>query len=266
MEKGIIFDIKRYALHDGPGIRTTVFFKGCAATCWWCHNPESQEMNFEKTCRINRIDQKSIEEEEVIGKEMTVSEVMEEISKDQVFYDESGGGVTFSGGEPLMQPDFLNELLIQCQKVGFSTTLDTTGYAPFDVFSRICENVDLFLYDIKFIDDRLHQKYTGVSNHKILKNLRHLVKDNKNVILRFPVIPGITDEQKNIEDILQFVVNLNQEELQIDLLPYHKIARHKYEKLNKEYLMGKTDLPSTDDLNQIKNKLHAKGLKVRIGG
>jgi pyruvate formate lyase activating enzyme len=266
MIKGLIFDIKRYALHDGPGIRTTVFFKGCAATCWWCHNPESQAPNIEKTLRINRFDQNSFKEDEIIGKEMTVGEVMHEISRDQVFYDESGGGVTFSGGEPLMQPDFLHDLLVQCKKTGFSNSLDTTGYASANIFASISDVVDLFLYDIKFIDDKLHQKYTGVSNKNILTNLNSLIKNRKDVILRFPVIPGITDQKKNIDEILKYILNLNHGGIQIDLLPYHKIARHKYDKLDKQYLMGDTDLPSADHMLAIKKKIESVGLKATIGG
>jgi pyruvate formate lyase activating enzyme len=266
MTKGIIFDIKRYALHDGPGIRTTVFLKGCAASCWWCHNPESQDPNIEKSLRINRFDQSVIEEEEIIGKEMTVDEVIQEISKDQVFYDESDGGVTFSGGEPLMQPEFILELLKQSRKNGFSTTLDTTGYAPANIFESITEEVDLFLYDIKFIDDRLHQKYAGVSNEFILKNLQYLISKNKNLILRFPVIPGITDQKKNIDEVLHYIVNLQNGGLQMDLLPYHKIARHKYDKLGKPYLMENTDIPSAEHMNHLKEKMESAGLKVTIGG
>lgn len=266
MTRGLIFDIKRYALHDGPGIRTTVFFKGCAATCWWCHNPESQEMSIETVNRTNRFDQTSVEEQEILGREMTVDEVMEEILKDQIFYDESGGGVTFSGGEPLMQPDFLHELLMESQNAGLSTTLDTTGYAPADVFNRISEDVDLFLYDIKFIDDRLHQKYTGLSNKYILKNLHHLFSSEKALILRFPVIPGITDQEKNIDEILKYILNLSQERIQFDLLPYHKIARHKYDKLNKENLMADTEQPSNDEMIQLKEKIESAGLSVTIGG
>jgi pyruvate formate lyase activating enzyme len=266
MTKGLIFDIKRYALHDGPGIRTTIFLKGCAANCWWCHNPESQALKIEKTTRINRFDQSIVEEEEVIGREISVEDLMKEISKDQIFFDESGGGITISGGEPLMQPEFLHQILQRCQQTGFSTTLDTTGYAPPEVFSTIIDFVDLFLYDIKFIDDRLHKKFAGVSNINILSNLKNLVKQKKAVILRFPVIPGITDQERNIDEILEFVLNLNQGGIKIDLLPYHKIARHKYEKLNKEYLMSDTNVPSSDSLNQIKNKMEQAGLKVGIGG
>ena len=266
MNKGLIFDIKRFALHDGPGIRTTVFFKGCAANCWWCHNPESQVLEIEKSLRINRIDQIKIEEDEIIGKEISVDELMTEISKDQIFFEESGGGVTFSGGEPLMQPVFLKEILQRCRQKGFSTTLDTTGYAPPDVFLSIIDFVDLFLYDIKFIDDRLHQKYSGVSNFNILLNLRNLIKIKKSVILRLPVIPGITDQKKNIDDIMNFVLNLNQKKIKIDLLPYHDIAQHKYEKLNKVYLMKGTRSPSNEQMNDLKKKLEDAGLKVSIGG
>jgi len=191
---------------------------------------------------------------------------MAEISKDQIFFEESGGGVTFSGGEPLMQPEYLKEILQRCRQSGFSTTLDTTGYAPPDVFSSIIDLVDLFLYDIKFIDDRLHQKYSGVSNFNILLNLRNLIKLEKSVILRLPVIPGITDQEKNINDIMNFTRSLNQGEIKIDLLPYHKIARHKYEKLNKDYLMGETKVPSSIQMNHLKKKLESAGFKATIGG
>ncbi len=202
MTTGIIFDIKRYAIHDGPGIRTTVFLKGCAASCWWCHNPESQTTEIEQAVRKNRLDDCVIEEIEMIGKKMTVREVLIEIKKDRVYFDESGGGVTFSGGEPLLQENFLRELLIACRQDGIHTTLDTTGYASEDVFNSIIDHVDLFLYDIKFIDDNLHQKFTGVSNMTILNNLITLVKMNKSVRLRLPVIPEMTDSIKNINEIV----------------------------------------------------------------
>ena len=185
MVKGIIFDIKHYAIHDGPGIRTTVFLKGCAASCWWCHNPESQCLEIEKTARTNTFDGICVEEEEIVGNLMTVEEVMHEIMKDKVFYDESGGGATFSGGEPLIQPDFLKAVLKHCRNRGIHTTLDTTGYASWETFKSIIPNVDLFLYDIKFVDDSQHQKYTGVSNASILYNLKNLVRHKKKIILRF---------------------------------------------------------------------------------
>jgi len=266
MVKGIIFDIKRYAIHDGPGIRTTVFLKGCAANCWWCHNPESQSLEIEKIIRKNLFDDQFFEEEEPIGKVMTTEQVMNEIGKDQVFYDESGGGVTFSGGEPLIQPDFLRELLILCKNKSMHTTLDTTGYAIEDVFRSVLPYVDLFLYDIKFIDDKRHQKFTGVSNELILNNLKILMNSTKRTVLRFPVIPGITDNEDNIEQIIDFIVHLNRNEIDMDILPYHKIARHKYEKLQKEYLMGSTDPPSEEEMLKLKHKLEFAGLRVNIGG
>jgi pyruvate formate lyase activating enzyme len=266
MLKGLIFDIKRYAVHDGPGIRTTVFFKGCSANCWWCHNPESQDPEIEKSIRINTFDGRTVQEEEIIGKQMTVEEVMKEIKKDQVFFDESGGGVTLSGGEPLFQPEFLESVLINCKNDGIHTSLDTTGYAPLDVFKSIIPYVDLFLYDLKFIDDRLHQKYTGVSNENILLNLKNLARNYKKVIVRIPVIPGVTNEELNVSQMINFINDIDSRILQIDLLPYHKIAKHKYDKLNKEYLMGDTDLPDKRMLTELKKKMESAGLKVHIGG
>ncbi len=266
MTTGIIFDIKRYAIHDGPGIRTTVFLKGCAATCWWCHNPESQSPDIEKVMRNNRFDDSVFEEVEIIGKQVTVDAIMAEVKKDQVYFDESGGGVTFSGGEPLLQAGFLRELLLASQKIGIHTSLDTTGYAPTDVFNSIIDLVDLFLYDIKFIDDHLHQKYAGVPNINILNNLRTLVKMQKAVRLRLPLIPDITDSGKNIDEIARFIVNLSPGGMDIDILPYHKIARHKYEKLNKVYLMGESEFPSEQKMHKLKKTLETFGLNVSIGG
>ena len=266
MNKGLIFDFKRYAVHDGPGIRTTVFLKGCAATCWWCHNPESQEERIETITRKNIFDGNIFEEHETIGKEMTVDQVISEIEKDQIFYEESSGGVTFSGGEPLVQPDFLHELLIRCRELEIHTALDTSGYAPEDVFKLIMKKVNLFLFDLKFIDDNLHQKYTGVSNANILMNLKILAESENEVILRFPVIPGITDSSKNTDEILQFITELDSIIHTIDILPFHKIAKHKYSKLNKEYLMPNTPEPSEKSLIAIKSKFEHAGLKVSIGG
>jgi len=266
MNTGIIFDIKRYAIHDGPGIRTTVFLKGCAASCWWCHNPESQSGDIEEVRRYNRFDDVNFEETEILGIRMSVEDVIAEIKKDLVFFDESGGGVTFSGGEPLFQAEFLRELLITSQNAGIHTTLDTTGYAPTDIFNSIIKPVDLFLYDIKFINDQLHQKYAGVSNSIILDNLHTLIKIKKPVRLRLPLIPEITDHEKNIAEIANYIVNLNHGGLDIDILPYHKIARHKYEKLEKEYLMGNTTPPSDKKMQEIKTILESFGFNVSIGG
>jgi len=266
MDKGIIFDIKRFALHDGPGIRTTIFMKGCAASCWWCHNPESQSEGVEKAIRRNVFDGCIFEEEENIGKKITIAEVMAEITKDLIFYNESGGGVTFSGGEPLVQADFLNEVLRCCLKQGIHTTLDTTGYAVQNIFESIMHKVDLFLYDLKFVDESLHQKYTGVSNENILNNLHLLVRNKKSIIIRFPVIPGITDSKSNIETLLSYIAEIKKNLLGIDLLPYHKIAGHKYAKLQKENLMSGTREPSKASLEKMKDIFEKTGLPVKIGG
>lgn len=266
MTKGTIFDIKRYAIHDGPGIRTTVFLKGCAARCWWCHNPESQEERIEKAIRKNAFDSCIFEEEEIIGREITVDQLMTEISKDLVFYDESGGGVTFSGGEPLLQFEFLKSLLNQCNLASLHTALDTTGYVSPDHFEKIIEMVDLFLFDLKFIDDVLHQKYTGVSNKQILDNLEQLIFFKKPVQLRFPLIPGITDEKKNLDQIIQYIVNLNGAIKSVDVLPYHRTAKHKYEKLGMDYHMGDINEPTDKKIDDLKKIFKNAGLPVNIGG
>ncbi|MBD3226410.1 MAG: radical SAM protein, partial [Caldithrix sp.] len=175
--KGIVFDLKKYAIHDGPGIRTTVFLKGCPLDCWWCHNPESRASQPESQgdFRQRRAVDLLYTEEGLIGKELTVAQVLSEVQKDQVFYEESGGGVTFSGGEPLIQAKFLKALLEAHQKAGLHTAVDTSGYAPYETFAGINANVDLYLYDLKLMDDTLHQKYIGVSNRLILQNLKKLI-------------------------------------------------------------------------------------------
>jgi pyruvate formate lyase activating enzyme len=301
MKKGIIFDIKRYAIHDGPGIRTTVFFKGCPLRCLWCHNPEGlvpePELTFIKTrclqdCNecverctrgaLSRPDQYIFidreecdlcgdcvqvcptEALEIIGKWMSTEEVINEIEKDMIFHDGSKGGVTFSGGEPLMQPEFLNALLEECKKKGIHTSLDTSGYATFENLEKIKDKVDLFLYDIKMIDDEKHKKTTGVSNKSILDNLRKLSERGNNIVVRIPVIPGINNTDEDISEIAEFITTLK-EIKEICLLPYHNIAKHKYEKLNRPFMMKKTEPLSEENKENIKKKFEYFGFKVRIG-
>jgi pyruvate formate lyase activating enzyme len=239
--KGIIFDIKRFAIHDGPGIRTTVFLKGCPMDCHLCHNPESRSPELEKTCR-----------DEVVGKEVSIEDVMAEISKEVIFYDQSGGGVTFSGGEPLLQPDFLHALLQQCRKLDIHTTLDTTGFSTIEDFNPIVPLVDLFLYDLKLMDESEHFKYTGVSNQLVKENLRKLEAENKTVIIRFPVIPGITDSEANIKAIGEFVTPMSNIG-QIDLLPYHRIAEAKYKRLSMEYRIKNVLPPDNEHMEKVKH-------------
>jgi len=173
MNEGIIFDIKRYAINDGPGIRTTVFLKGCPLNCWWCHNPEGINLNIEKL-NINKKINTKINQKEKIGYKINVKDLTNELLKDYIFYKESGGGVTFSGGEPLIQIDFLHSILLECKKNNIKTAIDTCGYSTIKKIDKIYDYVDLFLYDIKFIDEKQHLKYTGKSNEKILSNLKYL--------------------------------------------------------------------------------------------
>jgi pyruvate formate lyase activating enzyme len=243
--QGIIFDIKRFAIHDGPGIRTTVFFKGCPMKCPWCHNPESQKKCPERVGNNGK--------KEIIGKKQSVAEVMREIEKEVVFYDESRGGVTFSGGEPLVQPQFLLALLKECRKRDIHTTLDTTGCASPKTFKSIIDKVDMFLYDLKIMDEQNHIRCTGVSNRRVIENLKTLSKNEKKVIIRFPVIPGITDTEENIKAVGTFVSSLKNIS-EIDLLPYHRTAEGKYRRLKKENIMKTMRVmpPSDERMEEIK--------------
>lgn len=301
MTSGIIFDIKRYAVHDGPGIRTTVFFKGCPLRCAWCHNPEGQSSKPEilikssrclKECQecVSHCEQMAISKKkgsvsvdkkkcdgcgkciefcttqaiELVGREVSAQQAMAEIEKDQIFHDESGGGVTFSGGEPLLQADFLNEILSQCQVRGIHTTLDTSGHAPFKVLEKLMGTIDLFLYDLKIMDDQKHRKFTGASNKIILGNLKKLAKKNKNIIIRFPVIPRINDDSQNIQQTAQFILSL-QNISQVSLLPYHSLGKDKYLRLDKADSLPSFDQPLKARMEEIKKTFENYGFRVKIG-
>jgi pyruvate formate lyase activating enzyme len=233
----LIFDIRRYTIHDGPGIRTTVFFKGCPMRCRWCHNPESQETGVECVTVKRKMDGRDYKSELAVGSWQSAEEIMKEIEKDSVFYRKSGGGVTFSGGEPLMQADALQEILLLCKERGFHTAVDTSGYAEPAAFNKIRELPDLWLYDLKLTDDLKHVEFTGVSNEFSLKNLEIIAKAGKEIIIRFPLIPGITDEIENLHGISTMMKQLNLQ--RIDVLPYHAIAHEKYRRMGKmNYLEG----------------------------
>ncbi|MHA1945064.1 MAG: glycyl-radical enzyme activating protein [Candidatus Hodarchaeales archaeon] len=252
-EKGAIFNIKKYALHDGPGIRTTIFFKGCALNCWWCHNPEGISQSIESSSGV-------------VGSEMSVMELIDEIKKDWIFYEESNGGITISGGEPLLQIDFLLQLVKKIRSViDTSVTLDTSGFASWETIELIKDEIDLFLYDIKLLDDKLHQKYTGVSNREILSNFEKLDKEGKNLIIRFPVIPGLTDIPSNIDQMCVWMQTLSKTN-EIHLLPYHKIAKGKYQKLNLDYKLENLEAPLTTQLEELRIKFEDIGFLVNIGG
>ncbi len=264
---GIIFDIKKFALHDGPGIRTTIFFKGCPLDCWWCHNPESIRKLPEKI-KVNSVNPsgKSCElAEEIFGKEYSVDDLVNEIKKDQIFYEESGGGVTFSGGEPLLQLKFLNEVLKCCKSIGIHSAVDTSGYVNESSFNRIYDYTDIFLFDLKLIDNELHQKYTGVSNKLIVNNLKALTEMGDKVIIRIPLIPGITDTEKNLSDLAVFIMKLKNIN-KIDLLPYNEIAKSKYKRFNKPSRLGDLKTQDEEQLNEIKNYFGDLDLEVSVRG
>jgi pyruvate formate lyase activating enzyme len=298
---GTVFNISRYAIHDGPGIRTTVFFKGCPLSCWWCHNPEGISPEPEISLWPNRcvrcgacieacpehaislsdggVDTDAslcelcfacvkvcpADAREVVGRTMTVDEVVAEIKKDVAFYDESGGGVTFSGGEPLMQPAFLLELLDACGGLEIHRAVDTSGYASKAVLLEVAGKTDLFLYDLKHMDPEIHMKYTGVSNELILENLKALACRQVAICVRLPVIPGINDDRNNIERTGAFLQSLHRV-CYIDLLPYHDVASGKYKRFGYPYRLGKLPAPDPVHLQDIAAVLSSYGLCVTVGG
>ena len=263
--EGTLFDIKHFAIHDGPGIRQTIFLKGCLLNCWWCHNPEGQEQSIQKYIKTSKLDGKVFKKEVDFGYKITVENLFEIIKGDKVFFEESKGGVTFSGGEPLLQFDFLYQSIIKCKENGIHTTLDTSGFASLDKIKKIASVVDLFLFDIKLIDNALHKKYTNVQVLDILDNLKWLDKNKKNVILRFPIIPNITDTKENIKEIKDFVSSLNNIK-RIDLLPYHNIANSKYKTFKKENKMKGITSLNEEDVKYLKSEFESIGMIVNIGG
>ncbi|HNX42791.1 MAG TPA: glycyl-radical enzyme activating protein [Bacteroidales bacterium] len=264
--KGLIFDIKRYCVHDGPGIRTTVFLKGCPLNCLWCHNPESRLHEIQYVHRKRNIGNQEFEEEEIIGRWYTVAEVMKELEKDSLFYDESGGGITLSGGEPLMQAGFTGELASACRQRGWHVALDTCGYASRSSFEKVVPYINLYLYDLKGMNNADHLIHTGVENSLILDNLISLLDGGGKVIFRYPVIPGMNDSENHLLDLMHFLMNLRSTQREIHLLPYHTIQKSKYERLGLTYRLSELPAATDESLREMKAGLESIGYTVRIGG
>jgi len=300
MKKATVFNIQRFCVHDGPGIRTTVFFKGCPLRCLWCHNPESQSFHQEilyhpEKCTLcgqcrQRCPQDAVHitggtciqdhtkcvlcetcvnyclhnAREIAGREYTVNQLVTEIEKDRPFYEQSHGGVTLSGGEAMCQIEFVEELVKSCKNRGIQVAVDTCGYVPFTSFERILSDVDLFLYDIKIMDPVLHERYTGIDNRLILDNLKNLAGKGANIFLRLPLIDGINTGDDNIMGIIDFTRGMKIE--QVNLLPYHDIGRAKYMRLNRQYPGAALARPSDERLQEIKGLFESHRFKVKIGG
>jgi pyruvate formate lyase activating enzyme len=256
----LIFDIRRYTIHDGPGIRTTVFFKGCPLRCWWCHNPESQEVGVEQVSVRKVLDGKVFESKLAVGSWQSAGDIMGEIDKDAVFYQESKGGVTFSGGEPMMQADALCELLELSAGKGYHTAIDTSGHAEPAAVKKVMELADLWLFDLKIMNDARHVEYTGVSNELALKNLQALALARKEIIIRFPLIPGITNGLDNLEEIAGLMKKLGLN--RIDILPYHAIAKDKYRRMGKAFLSEGVREPEEESVNKTIKFYTEKGFLV----
>jgi pyruvate formate lyase activating enzyme len=299
---GIIFDLKKFAIHDGPGIRSTVFFKGCPLSCLWCHNPEgissAQEvMVFAQRClascraclelcpkkALNKGKESIVlngdlcnacglcttacpcEALQMAGRVVSVKEIMAELAKDAIFYQDSGGGITFSGGEPLLQIDFLYELLLACKERGWHTAVDTCGHTPFKSFMKILPLVDLFLYDLKIIDPAKHCRLTGVTNDLILENLSKLSPICRSLSIRIPLIPGSNDSEADIKELAEFCATLPHVH-PVHLLPYHRGGSGKRKRLGQVDPLPDTKAPTAARMQKIKEIFCQRKLPVTIGG
>jgi len=305
--RGVIFDVVRFATHDGRGIRTTIFFKGCPLDCWWCHNPEGQARVPERAFRENRclrcgecvdacvesaismtyggpllvdpavcrldgacVDACPTGATEILGRTASVEELLEELERDAVFHEESGGGATFSGGEPLLQPGLLLPLLDACRERGIHTTVDTCGHAPSEILDAAAARADAFLYDVKHVDDERHRHFTGVSNRLILDNLHRVTWRRREtgapeLTVRVPVIAGVNDDDEAVGRLAAFLAALDPAP-PVDLLPCHTLGAAKYARLGRACRLPDARPPDAERLDSICRILADAGLHVTIRG
>lgn len=256
---GRIFDIQKFSTHDGPGIRTIVFLKGCILRCRWCCNPESQSHRIE---RMHTAEGKN----KIVGYDVTVGEVMEKVERDMPYYRRSGGGLTLSGGEALCQTEFVKALLEEAKEMGINTAVETTACLPFDeMIKPVLPLLDTVLMDIKHTNSLKHEEYTGLRNELILQNARKIAESGAHLIIRVPTIPGFNDTEDEIRDIAKFAASLPSVN-EIHLLPYHRLGYDKYVGLDREYKMGDVKPPDGEKMERLRKVAESEGLKAVIGG
>ena len=255
--KGRIFDIQRYSIHDGGGIRTIVFLKGCPLRCKWCCNPEGQHYNVEKMTLGGK--------EKIVGQDVTVGEIIDIIERDRIYYRRSGGGLTLSGGESLTQPDFAVALLKAAKERGINTAMESTGFADFSVISRYLPYLDLYLMDIKHMNSAKHKEFTSQPNELILENARKITDAGTRLIVRTPVIPTFNATKEEIGEIAKFASSLKGV-TQMHILPYHRIGTDKYKGLGRDYSLTGIEPPSKELMNELLEVVNSYGLKGQIGG
>ena len=255
---GRIFNIQRFSIHDGPGIRTIVFFKGCYMRCAWCSNPESQSKEIETLIEGGKA--------KTVGRDVTVKDIMPEILADLPYYRRSGGGVTLSGGEVLCQAEFARDLLKECKNAGLHTAIESAASSSYDKIEMLLPYLDLYLMDIKHMDSKKHKEYTCAPNERILENARRVAESGKcEIIIRTPIVPGFNDTAEDVRAISRFASSLPGVK-EHHLLPYHRLGQVKYEGLGRSYSMAGIEPPTREKMEFLLSVAEESGLKCQIGG
>ena len=255
--KGRIFDIQKFSVHDGPGIRTIVFLKGCMFRCRWCCNPESQEYEIQSMNMAGR--------PKTVGQDVTVREVMAEVAKDMNYFARSGGGLTLSGGESLLQPEFAKALLMTAHSYGINTAIESTGAVEYEIIEDLLPYIDYFLMDIKHINSKKHEEFIGKPNTLVLENAKKIAMNAKNLVIRVPVIPTFNDTTEEIEQIAEFAASLPNVK-KMHLLPYHRLGQDKYEGIGREYMLPDILPPDDGKMAELKRACEKYGIECQIGG